>query len=882
VLFADQEIRRSRECAMNKWLVLALLWGAAASGCGNGGATGPAGSPDDERARRCPTAHSSDPIPQRLGATAQIATLTFDELSTAVVSACGECHRRPAIQGGFSFTSDPEGMADVAARMADQLLTMKMPPADRRTADPEGFLQLGKRLRAWIDAGEPSSGGFPLPDEIIPNGQQLPPAIAAAMTDLGDCVPVADAVGQDPERDAAFAAATALPDHLEDTDLVSLDAYQLAQHGTVGYDVEYPLWADNAHKGRWVHVPTARDAQGKVTRQPIAFDAASEHFAIPDNTRFYKTFFKQVKESDGMVRYRKVETRLIVVRHAPAAPLFGTYVWDEAERSATLHKTPYRDGTPFKDLVLSLVTDETTGARRTYAVPGRTRCNDCHQGSESDAFVLGFTPLQIHRRMVGDAGRTAPVEADQLSQLSRLVSYGVITGVTPDTAPRLESAGGTTQPRNLHELRFQAYATGNCAHCHNEKGYAWKQGTTLRMSPPAVFQFARGQGARVGGGTLMVPSSPETSVLYQHVAQPTHVQGADAILHMPLHTPGIDCDALNLLGRWIKSVPRALSPTAQDISDALRDADMFDSGCQPDPDIAWLDEDFSDPAVYAPRRQDWNDPVNGIPDAIRSLQLTDDVMAMTDQPVPDGYWSIPKVNGVPQCKLPDAGPPPGGPSPWMLDANGDPRRPYGELYSQKPGEFFFQSVCFKCHGVHADADSALAKTILALTGGQVRVANLHDGLFGRGGANASLFDAMQPDGTTRNLAPNYLVWMASGGTRVQFPPVLGDIVGDHGGNMLFLVRTNYCAKLLPGAIGEYSPAFQVYDVVARACTFNNPITPELGFAADGVTPLDGALQSAWLDRAVRNVGFAIYRYLLVDGSVNRWPVTDCRVLYPAN
>jgi len=168
-----------------------------------------------------------------------------------------------------------------------------------------------------------------------------------------------------------------------------------------------------------------------------------------------------------------------------------------------------------------------------------------------------------------------------------------------------------------------------------------------------------------------------------------------------------------------------------------------------------------------------------------------------------------------------------------------------------------------------------------LTGGMTRVANLHDGLFGRAGANTAKFDATETDGTMRNLAPNYLVWMASGGTKATFPPVLSDIVGDHGGNMLFLVRSNYCAKLLPGVSGAYSRSFQNFDVVYKACTFENPISDELGYKADGKTPLDDTLQSAWLDRAVRNVGFMIFRYLDTDGVTNHWPVTDCRLLYPA-
>jgi hypothetical protein len=99
--------------------------------------------------------------------------------------------------------------------------------------------------------------------------------------------------------------------------------------------------------------------------------------------------------------------------------------------------------------------------------------------------------------------------------------------------------------------------------------------------------------------------------------------------------------------------------------------------------------------------------------------------------------------------------------------------------------------------------------------------------------------------------------------------------------MLFLVRANYCAKLLDNALGHFEPNHQVYQIVSAVCTFNNPITPELGFA-DDKTALNPAAQNAWLDRAVRNVGFAIYRYLLLDLAVDHWSPTSCRDLYPAN
>lgn len=892
---------------MRQWIVTVVACTLATAGCGNDHAapsmpSDAAIAPDaptdamppasDVRARMCPTAQSVDKIPQRLDAVAPVATMTFADLRAAINATCAQCHRAPVTMGGFSYT-DAYGGADtalgatgIASKMATALAAQTMPPDSVRQNDPAGFLKLGTRIQAWLAAGSPETGPFPLPSETVASGQQLPAAIAAAMTDIGDCVPLPEIIGQDAQLDSFFASATALPEHLADTDLVSLDAYELAQHGTVGYDVEYPLWADNAHKGRWVHVPAAPDQQGNLKPQAISFDATTGHFQIPDNTRFYKTFFKQVTESDGVVRYRKMETRLIVVRHAPRTPLFGTYLWDDNELGATLHTATYRDGTQFSDLTKTYVTDVAAQTTRTYAVPGRTRCNDCHQGSESDSFVLGFTPIQINRRALGDAGRQTPTDVDEMSQLTRLVSYGVVAGVTSDTVPRLETSHGSVQPRNIYELRFQAYATGNCAHCHNPKGYAYTQGIAQNFAPGGnIFQFSTSQAPTHGGNEplIVAAGSPTTSLLYVRVSQKTHIEGSFPvpILQMPLHTPGTDCNLVTLAGQWITSIPKVTGsapPTADAIAQALAAAAAFDSKCTPSPDINWLVEDFSDPPVYAPRRIDWQ---TAMPDSIRALQFTDRLKTVAETPVADGTWiNLPDAQGK-RCAFPTVTSPPGGTLPWMLDASGNPKFPYGELKYEEPGEYLFRTVCIKCHGDHADANSYLAKGLLYLTGGDTRVANLHDGLVGNGGANTSLFD-VQENGVTRNLAGNYLIWMASGGTQAYFPPELGDLVGSEHGNMLYLVRNTICKGLLPNATGHATETNQPFAVVSTACTFDNAIDPALhGFAADHVTPLNADAQNAWLDHAAQNAGWMIFDYIKNRLALNLWSPESCHDLFPS-
>jgi hypothetical protein len=225
--------------------------------------------------------------------------------------------------------------------------------------------------------------------------------------------------------------------------------------------------------------------------------------------------------------------------------------------------------------------------------------------------------------------------------------------------------------------------------------------------------------------------------------------------------------------------------------------------------------------------------------------------------------------------------PPGGVRPWMTKADGTPKLPYGRIFYQTPGAFYFTAVCQRCHGPRANGVSGIAKVILASTGGATRVADLIDGLFGKSGANLKQFDLLQPDGTTRNLAGNYLIWMASGGTNAYFPPELASIVGPNGGNMLNLVR-QVCSQLLPGHPNPEDPGWQEYEMLQKVCTFNNPVTDDLGFQPGTMVPLNPVPQNAWLDRAAQNAGWTLFRFFSEEAAVGKWPLgaNDCDKQFP--
>ena len=422
---------------------------------------------------------------------------------------CGGCHVEASTDGKHVTQDTFADVVDaswVAPIKADDKY---MPPAPagkpysmRSGNDP--VILLVKYLEAWLAAGRPKDV-FMIDEDLggaaSSTGYGFAPAVASAFTNLGNCVTNAagyetSTSGVMESMDKFWEDATDLPQNLSQTDLTTFDSEALAATGVIAFVPTYPLWSAGSGKLRHIRVPRGKH---------VSFDKTRQAFTIPPNTRFYKTFFRKVVDRAGQLTNRKMETRLIVARPATTLPdgtvqqnaLFGTYVWSDDETTATLANLPYRDGTPFADQGRTYITDElayqdvvdsiSVGAdfdaalaaalkryptlQQHYAIPGRVRCVQCHMGSPMQDFVLGFIPLQISRRPTGTGGTYELTGDDEMTQLQRLIDYGVITGMTsPADVVPLELSQGTRRARTEGELAAQAYMIGNCAHCHNPHG----------------------------------------------------------------------------------------------------------------------------------------------------------------------------------------------------------------------------------------------------------------------------------------------------------------------------------------------------------------------------------------------------------------------------
>ncbi|MES1207639.1 MAG: hypothetical protein ABUS79_17010, partial [Pseudomonadota bacterium] len=592
----------------------------------------------------CVAALSSQPIPPRstlldpaAGASSPTSNIELtSDLFTLFKAVCGSCHVE-SVRGNFSVTSATfSSLVDqtVLDQIKSDNLTISMPPDGIRWSDraaSDSVVQLANQLTEWINQNRPV-GSFMLSDQSVATnvGYVMSPALGAQLTNIGSCIPDRRMIGTKlttmNQLDAMFASATQLPATLDQTDLSSLDSAELAQNGVISFAPAYPLWSDNAQKMRYVRVPVG---------QSIAFDKKTQEFQIPPNTRFYKTFLKEVVDANGSKRFRKIETRLIVSRPDTVKPdgtaqqnaIFGTYVWNADETQASLLTTPLRNGKPFADRIFTYVTDEQKAdaiiatnpanldsalkkARitRQYALPGSERCIQCHEGSTSKDFILGFRPVQIARRPTGAGGVYEAAADDELTQLQRFIDYGLITGVNSaaDILP-LEKSEGSRVPRNQQELNAQAYMVGNCAHCHNPRGFpsirqpavanvlnflpgpgdnqgifqfpltasspiryrGLNQNVKMAYVTPSLYDIASAAGLPkffcpkqpdgACAGNTDAPQwilAPWRSLIYRNVDTPyDYFDDFAPYPHMPLNTSGYDCRAKQLMGDWMVSIP---------------------------------------------------------------------------------------------------------------------------------------------------------------------------------------------------------------------------------------------------------------------------------------------------------------------------------------
>lgn len=292
--------------------------------------------------------------------------------------------------------------------------------------------------------------------------------------------------------------------------------------GVVPYDLNTPLFSDYAEKYRFVWMPPGTSAEYR-TDGPFEF---------PVGTILAKTFaFPQ----NGRAEERLIETRLLV--HAKSGWVSLPYIWDDAQREATLQLVP--------DPVAINFTD-TAGKHQdfTYVIPNANECHQCH---DNQKVLLPIGPKA--RNLNKDYAYSTGTE----NQLEHWARVGYLRGL-PEANSRPRVAQWTDKATPVAE-RARAYLDNNCAHCHQPGGQAGYTGVDFRWSQTDVAHMGLCKSPNSAGevGALrydLVPGRPEQSILIYRLESTAPKVSMPALGRDVVHVEGVQ-----LLREWIGSLP---------------------------------------------------------------------------------------------------------------------------------------------------------------------------------------------------------------------------------------------------------------------------------------------------------------------------------------
>lgn len=228
------------------------------------------------------------------------------------------------------------------------------------------------------------------------------------------------------------------------------------------YEVNAPLWSDDAKKKRWVLLKPG---------QRIGFREKDDYWDYPDSAVFVKEFALDTIPGDAKSRVLW-ETRVLVNKKDTLDDKGTTmdrwygfsYRWRRDQKDADL-----ADLTRGMDDSIR-IWPEGAGAGRASAMkkwhfPSIYQCVHCHTTGQSETShgrsVLGFFTAQLNRPDPDSAG---------LNQLDGLFAKGVLKGARPfawEYAPRWR---GIEDSAASLDVRARSYIAANCSGCHGARG----------------------------------------------------------------------------------------------------------------------------------------------------------------------------------------------------------------------------------------------------------------------------------------------------------------------------------------------------------------------------------------------------------------------------
>jgi mono/diheme cytochrome c family protein len=257
-------------------------------------------------------------------------------------------------------------------------------------------------------------------------------------------------------------SATAMPALLSETGAFT-NVLSMAPHaGLVPYDVNSPLWSDNAIKARWIALP-----YDGTSSSPVINFASTDSWLFPVGTVFVKHFDLITDEREGAANpIRRLETR-ILVRNADGSYRGATYQWRSDNSDADLVAATTNE-------VITITAADGSTRNQTWLYPGPTDCLRCHTANAGR--VLGIKTAQLNGNFVYHQPESAPDRTD--NQLHTWFHLGMFDNGIADSAtgdyPALSRMVAVDDTTATIESRVRSYLDANCAHCHRPGGEGTK------------------------------------------------------------------------------------------------------------------------------------------------------------------------------------------------------------------------------------------------------------------------------------------------------------------------------------------------------------------------------------------------------------------------
>jgi len=293
--------------------------------------------------------------------------------------------------------------------------------------------------------------------------------------------------------------------------------------GLIPYNVNSPLWSDNAVKARWVAL---------ATNAVIGY-APQGRWSFPAGTVFVKSFSLPVDDTNPKL-LRRLETRLLV-RDTSGAVYGASYKWRADNSDA--------------DLVTAGLTEDIavatgTGIRtQKWFYPGRQDCLSCHTSISGG--VLGVNARQLNGNL------TYPQTGVTDNQLRTWNHLGLFNQTLNEKSisviPVLVSITNTMASLNN---RVRSYLDANCSQCHQPGGAGafFDARFETPLSKQNLINGPVQNPLGITGAKVIVPGDASRSLLFRRIG----ITGNDQM--PPIARNLVDTRSVPVIAEWISSM----------------------------------------------------------------------------------------------------------------------------------------------------------------------------------------------------------------------------------------------------------------------------------------------------------------------------------------